>query len=92
METREFKLHFMTFFSYKLTPQPEGSISSIDINTFSHSPLHLAIIHQQTGVIQQLIHTLLSSHQQNTLNAANHLQQVTTPSAFTNTNNSTQLS
>nr|WAQ14799.1 NF-kappa-B p100 subunit [Lateolabrax maculatus] len=39
------------------------------------TPLHLAIIHQQTGVIQQLIHTLLSSHQQNTLNAANHLQQ-----------------
>lgn len=43
---------------------------------FSHSPLHLAIIHQQTGVIQQLIHTLLSSQQQNILNTANHLRQV----------------
>uniref|UniRef100_A0A4W6ENM5 Nuclear factor of kappa light polypeptide gene enhancer in B-cells 2 (p49/p100) n=1 Tax=Lates calcarifer TaxID=8187 RepID=A0A4W6ENM5_LATCA len=40
-----------------------------------HSPLHLAIIHQQTGVIQQLIHTLLSSQQQNILNTANHLRQ-----------------
>ncbi|XP_020482258.2 nuclear factor NF-kappa-B p100 subunit isoform X1 [Labrus bergylta] len=39
------------------------------------TPLHLAIIHQQTGVIQQLIHTLLSSQQQNTLNTANHLRQ-----------------
>lgn len=43
---------------------------------FSHSPLHLAIIHQQTGVIQQLIQTLLSSQQQNILNTANHLLQV----------------
>lgn len=43
---------------------------------FSHSPLHLAIIHQQTGVIPQLIHTLLSSQQLNILNTANHLQQV----------------
>lgn len=42
----------------------------------SHSPLHLAIIHQQTGVIQQLIHTLLSSQQQKIFNTANHLQQV----------------
>lgn len=39
------------------------------------TPLHLAIIHQQTGVIQQLIHTLLSSQQQTILNTANHLQQ-----------------
>ncbi|XP_078099254.1 nuclear factor NF-kappa-B p100 subunit [Sander vitreus] len=39
------------------------------------TPLHLAIIHQQSGVIQQLIHTLLSSRQQNVLNTANHLQQ-----------------
>lgn len=39
------------------------------------TPLHLAIIHQQTGVIQQLIHTLLSSQQQDILNTANHLQQ-----------------
>ncbi|KAM4591810.1 nuclear factor NF-kappa-B p100 subunit-like [Odontesthes bonariensis] len=39
------------------------------------TPLHLAIIHQQTGVIQQLIHTLLSSQQQNILNTTNHLQQ-----------------
>ncbi|XP_068182712.1 nuclear factor NF-kappa-B p100 subunit isoform X2 [Antennarius striatus] len=39
------------------------------------TPLHLAIIHQQTGVIHQLIHTLLSSQQQNILNTANNLQQ-----------------
>ncbi|XP_030297753.1 nuclear factor NF-kappa-B p100 subunit isoform X2 [Sparus aurata] len=39
------------------------------------TPLHLAIIHQQTGVIQQLIHTLLNSQQQNILNTANHLRQ-----------------
>ncbi|XP_037638060.1 nuclear factor NF-kappa-B p100 subunit isoform X1 [Sebastes umbrosus] len=39
------------------------------------TPLHLAIIHQQTSVIQQLIHTLLSSQQQNILNTANHLRQ-----------------
>ncbi|KAF7649669.1 hypothetical protein LDENG_00137840 [Lucifuga dentata] len=39
------------------------------------TPLHLAIIHQQTGVIQQLIHTLLSSQQQHVLNSANHLRQ-----------------
>uniref|UniRef100_A0A7N6BWG0 RHD domain-containing protein n=1 Tax=Anabas testudineus TaxID=64144 RepID=A0A7N6BWG0_ANATE len=39
------------------------------------SPLHLAIIHQQTDVMQQLIHTLLSSQQQNILNTANHLRQ-----------------
>ncbi|XP_040905197.1 nuclear factor NF-kappa-B p100 subunit isoform X3 [Toxotes jaculatrix] len=39
------------------------------------TPLHLAIIHQQTAVIQQLIHTLLSSQQQNILNMANRLQQ-----------------
>lgn len=39
------------------------------------TPLHLAIIHHQTGVIQQLIHTLLSSQQQGIINTANHLQQ-----------------
>ncbi|XP_068596988.1 nuclear factor NF-kappa-B p100 subunit [Brachionichthys hirsutus] len=39
------------------------------------TPLHLAVIHQQTGVIQQLIHTLLSSQQHNILNTANHLLQ-----------------
>uniref|UniRef100_A0A671Y885 Nuclear factor of kappa light polypeptide gene enhancer in B-cells 2 (p49/p100) n=1 Tax=Sparus aurata TaxID=8175 RepID=A0A671Y885_SPAAU len=52
-------------------------ISSVfDVVVFvSHSPLHLAIIHQQTGVIQQLIHTLLNSQQQNILNTANHLRQ-----------------
>lgn len=43
---------------------------------FSHSPLHLAIIHQQTAVIHQLIQTLLSSQQQSILNTANHLLQV----------------
>uniref|UniRef100_A0AAX7U5E1 RHD domain-containing protein n=1 Tax=Astatotilapia calliptera TaxID=8154 RepID=A0AAX7U5E1_ASTCA len=39
------------------------------------TPLHLAIIHHQTGVIQQLIHTLLSSQQQGIIHTANHLQQ-----------------
>uniref|UniRef100_A0AAQ5YBF4 RHD domain-containing protein n=1 Tax=Amphiprion ocellaris TaxID=80972 RepID=A0AAQ5YBF4_AMPOC len=39
------------------------------------TPLHLAIIHQQTAVIQQLVHTLLSSQQQIILNTTNHLQQ-----------------
>uniref|UniRef100_A0A3P9H3G6 Nuclear factor of kappa light polypeptide gene enhancer in B-cells 2 (p49/p100) n=1 Tax=Oryzias latipes TaxID=8090 RepID=A0A3P9H3G6_ORYLA len=38
-------------------------------------PLHLSIIHLQTGVTQQLIHTLLSSRQQRILNTTNHLQQ-----------------
>uniref|UniRef100_A0A672GBJ2 RHD domain-containing protein n=1 Tax=Salarias fasciatus TaxID=181472 RepID=A0A672GBJ2_SALFA len=38
-------------------------------------PLHLAIIHQQTAVIQQLIHTLLSSRQHGVLNTRNQLQQ-----------------
>ncbi|PWA20113.1 hypothetical protein CCH79_00017679, partial [Gambusia affinis] len=38
-------------------------------------PLHLAVIHQQTAVIQQLIQTLLSSQQRTVLNACNHLQQ-----------------
>uniref|UniRef100_M3ZDB6 Nuclear factor of kappa light polypeptide gene enhancer in B-cells 2 (p49/p100) n=1 Tax=Xiphophorus maculatus TaxID=8083 RepID=M3ZDB6_XIPMA len=38
-------------------------------------PLHLAIIHQQTAVIQQLIQTLLSSQQHAVLNTCNHLQQ-----------------
>lgn len=46
---------------------------------FSHSPLHLAIIHQQTAVVQQLIQTLLSSQQQSILNTANHLLQVEPP-------------
>uniref|UniRef100_A0A096LYD8 Nuclear factor of kappa light polypeptide gene enhancer in B-cells 2 (p49/p100) n=1 Tax=Poecilia formosa TaxID=48698 RepID=A0A096LYD8_POEFO len=39
------------------------------------TPLHLAIIHQQTAVIQQLIQTLLSSQQHAVLNTCNHLQQ-----------------
>ncbi|XP_056292499.1 nuclear factor NF-kappa-B p100 subunit-like [Pseudoliparis swirei] len=39
------------------------------------TPLHLAVIHQQTGVIQQLLHTLLSSQQTSVLNTANCLQQ-----------------
>ncbi|KAM6916490.1 nuclear factor NF-kappa-B p100 subunit [Xenentodon cancila] len=39
------------------------------------TPLHLSVIHQQTGVTQQLVHTLLSSQQQSVLNTPNHLQQ-----------------
>lgn len=38
------------------------------------TPLHLAVIHQQSGVVQQLVYILLSG-QQNLLNAANHLRQ-----------------
>ncbi|KAM9364432.1 nuclear factor NF-kappa-B p100 subunit isoform 2-T2 [Pholidichthys leucotaenia] len=44
-------------------------------DTNGDTPLHLAIIHQQTGVVQHLVHTLLSSQQQNILNTTNHLQQ-----------------
>ncbi|XP_037554092.1 nuclear factor NF-kappa-B p100 subunit [Nematolebias whitei] len=39
------------------------------------TPLHLAIIHLQSTVIQQLVQTLLSSQQHRVLNTANHLQQ-----------------
>lgn len=57
---------------------PQRSVSTGPTLTFlsAYSPLHLAIIHQQTGVIQQLIHTLLSGRQQDVLNTANHLRQV----------------
>ncbi|XP_069579873.1 nuclear factor NF-kappa-B p100 subunit [Brachyistius frenatus] len=44
-------------------------------DTNGDTPLHLAIIHQQTAVITQLIHTLLSSRQHNVLNTPNHLRQ-----------------
>uniref|UniRef100_A0A8C7WSX0 Nuclear factor of kappa light polypeptide gene enhancer in B-cells 2 (p49/p100) n=1 Tax=Oryzias sinensis TaxID=183150 RepID=A0A8C7WSX0_9TELE len=44
-------------------------------DTNGDTPLHLSIIHLQTGVTQQLIHTLLSSRQQRILNTTNHLQQ-----------------
>uniref|UniRef100_A0A1A8CUT9 Nuclear factor of kappa light polypeptide gene enhancer in B-cells 2, p49/p100 n=1 Tax=Nothobranchius kadleci TaxID=1051664 RepID=A0A1A8CUT9_NOTKA len=44
-------------------------------DTNGDTPLHLAIIHQQTTVIQQLIQTLLSTQQNRVLNTANHLQQ-----------------
>lgn len=39
------------------------------------TPLHLAVIHQQTGVIQQLLHTLLSTQQHDIINTPNHLRQ-----------------
>ncbi|XP_075790672.1 nuclear factor NF-kappa-B p100 subunit isoform X5 [Pelodiscus sinensis] len=39
------------------------------------TPLHLAIIHEQTGVIRQLVHVLLGTHSQPVINVANHLQQ-----------------
>lgn len=39
------------------------------------TPLHLAIIHHQTSVIQQLVHTLLSGQLQHILNTANYLRQ-----------------
>lgn len=55
---------------------PGAPVSEIELLISSYSPLHLAIIHQQAGVIQQLIQTLLSSQQQNILNTANHLLQV----------------
>lgn len=39
------------------------------------TPLHLAVIHQQCGVVQQLVHTLITGQQQHLLSAANHLRQ-----------------
>ncbi|XP_062319587.1 nuclear factor NF-kappa-B p100 subunit isoform X2 [Osmerus eperlanus] len=39
------------------------------------TPLHLAIIHQQTAVIQQLIHTILRTQQHKIINRPNHLNQ-----------------
>ncbi|KAM4730050.1 nuclear factor NF-kappa-B p100 subunit isoform 2-T2 [Anableps anableps] len=39
------------------------------------TPLHLAVIHQQSAVIQQLIQTLLGSQQRAVLDTRNHLQQ-----------------
>ncbi|XP_054654585.1 nuclear factor NF-kappa-B p100 subunit isoform X2 [Dunckerocampus dactyliophorus] len=44
-------------------------------DTNGDTPLHLAVIHQQTGVVQQLTDTLLSNQQAHVLNATNHLQQ-----------------
>lgn len=46
-------------------------------------PLHLAIIHQQSSVTQQLIQTLLSSQQNAVLNTCNHLQQVSSSRTLT---------
>uniref|UniRef100_A0A8C7WBB5 Nuclear factor of kappa light polypeptide gene enhancer in B-cells 2 (p49/p100) n=1 Tax=Oncorhynchus mykiss TaxID=8022 RepID=A0A8C7WBB5_ONCMY len=40
-----------------------------------HRPLHLAIIHQQSAVTQQLVHTLLTIQQHKVLNKLNHLGQ-----------------
>lgn len=39
------------------------------------TPLHLAVLHQQSGVVQQLVHTLINGQQQHLLNATNHLRQ-----------------
>ncbi|XP_074855917.1 nuclear factor NF-kappa-B p100 subunit isoform X1 [Carettochelys insculpta] len=39
------------------------------------TPLHLAIIHEQTAVIEQLIPVILSIPNQQVINVANHLQQ-----------------
>uniref|UniRef100_A0A8C3SFV9 Nuclear factor kappa B subunit 2 n=1 Tax=Chelydra serpentina TaxID=8475 RepID=A0A8C3SFV9_CHESE len=39
------------------------------------TPLHLAIIHEQTTVIEQLIQVILSIPNQQIINVANHLQQ-----------------
>lgn len=39
------------------------------------TPLHLAVIHQQSGVVQQLVHTLISGQQRHLLNVANQLRQ-----------------
>lgn len=55
---------------------PGVPMSEFELVFSSCRPLHLAIIHQQAGVIQQLIQTLLSSQQQSILNTANHLLQV----------------
>uniref|UniRef100_A0A674BE24 Nuclear factor of kappa light polypeptide gene enhancer in B-cells 2 (p49/p100) n=1 Tax=Salmo trutta TaxID=8032 RepID=A0A674BE24_SALTR len=40
-----------------------------------HRPLHLAIIHLQSAVSQQLVHTLLTIQQHKVLNKLNHLGQ-----------------
>ncbi|XP_018608609.1 nuclear factor NF-kappa-B p100 subunit-like isoform X2 [Scleropages formosus] len=39
------------------------------------TPLHLAIIHQQLPVIEQLVHAIVSMHQQKLLDTRNHLGQ-----------------
>ncbi|KAI1894477.1 hypothetical protein AGOR_G00116210 [Albula goreensis] len=39
------------------------------------TPLHVAIIHQQPAVVQQLVHAILSLPQQKILNTCNHLSQ-----------------
>ncbi|KAL2082947.1 hypothetical protein ACEWY4_020720 [Coilia grayii] len=39
------------------------------------TPLHLAIIHQQPAVVQQLLHAIMSIPQQNIINRLNHLGQ-----------------
>uniref|UniRef100_A0A673X5G5 Nuclear factor of kappa light polypeptide gene enhancer in B-cells 2 (p49/p100) n=1 Tax=Salmo trutta TaxID=8032 RepID=A0A673X5G5_SALTR len=39
------------------------------------TPLHLAIIHQQSAVIQQLVHTVLTIQQHKILDKLNHLSQ-----------------
>ncbi|CAG05087.1 unnamed protein product, partial [Tetraodon nigroviridis] len=44
-------------------------------DTNGDTPLHLAVIHQQTAVVHQLVQTLLSSRQPGVLNTANHLLQ-----------------
>lgn len=40
-------------------------------------PLHLAIINQQTSVVEQLVRTIVSMNQRKILDTRNHLQQVT---------------
>uniref|UniRef100_A0A673X5A5 Nuclear factor of kappa light polypeptide gene enhancer in B-cells 2 (p49/p100) n=1 Tax=Salmo trutta TaxID=8032 RepID=A0A673X5A5_SALTR len=40
-----------------------------------YMPLHLAIIHQQSAVIQQLVHTVLTIQQHKILDKLNHLSQ-----------------
>lgn len=41
-----------------------------------HRPLHLAIIHEQTAVIKQLIEVIASIPSQQIINISNNLQQV----------------
>lgn len=44
-----------------------------------HRPLHLAIIHEQTAVIKQLIEVIVSIPSQQIINISNNLQQVYVP-------------
>lgn len=55
-----------------------GACSAVEqeLRFSSHRPLHLAIIHEQTAVIKQLVEVISGIPNQQIINMANHLQQV----------------